>query len=242
LEFPLSTIRLVSAHRSTFIRDVLRLSAVARGVDVVGEARSATELIELCRRQRPDVVYAEDSFDDGSEIESVLVLLMATGARVIVVCDDPSPERLTRILELGASGYLRHDTTPEQVLDAIESVAGGASVLAPAAAATVLDQWRRLRQPAARAVSGPHLSALTARQQDVLEAMSDGLSAKLIARRLGVAVKTIENHKIHLFEKLGVHTQAQAVSLAIRQGMLAKAGSGMGGPVRTGRFPRPDGS
>ena len=148
------SIRLITAHRSTFIRDVLRISGVARKIYVVGEARSATELVELCRSEQPDVVYAEDSFDDGSEIESVLVLLMATGTRVIVVCDDPSPERLTRILALGAHGYLRHDTTPEQVLDAVESVAGGAAVLGPAATATVLDQWRRLREPARGGVGG----------------------------------------------------------------------------------------
>ncbi|MDQ1505534.1 MAG: hypothetical protein QOD57_3261, partial [Actinomycetota bacterium] len=85
------SIRLITAHRSTFIRDVLRISGVARKIYVVGEARSATELVELCRSEQPDVVYAEDSFDDGSEIESVLVLLNTTGARVIVVCDDPSP-------------------------------------------------------------------------------------------------------------------------------------------------------
>jgi DNA-binding NarL/FixJ family response regulator len=233
------SIRLVIAHRSTLIRDVLRLSGVARGVVVVGEASSATELVKLCRSELPDVVYAEDSFDDGSEIEWVLALLAAAGSRVIVVCDDPSPERLTRILELGASGYLGHDTTPTQVLDAIESVAGGASVLGPEATATVLDQWRHLREPAT-APSGGAPVALTAREQDVLEAMGDGLSGKGIARRLGVALKTVENHKTRVFDKLGVHTQAQAVSLAIGQGMLAAASSGMGGPVPMGAFTGPE--
>lgn len=213
------SIRLITAHRSTFIRDVLRISGVARKIFVVGEARSATELVELCRSEQPDVVYAEDSFDDGSSIESVLVLLMTTGARVIVVCDDPSPERLTRILALGAHGYLRHDTTPEQVLDAVESVADGAAVLGPVATATVLEQWRRLREPRG-GVSGGMLAELTPREHDVLVAMSDGLPAKSIARRLGVAVKTVENHKIRIYDKLGVRTQAHAVSLAISQGLL----------------------
>ena len=236
------SIHLITAHRSAFIRDVLRISGVARKIYVVGEARTATGLVELCRSEQPDVVYAEDSFDDGSEIEWVLVLLVGTGARVIVVCDDPSPERLTRILELGASGYLRHDTTPDQVLDAIEAVAGGASVLGPAATATVLDQWRSQREPATRAESGGGLATLTAREHDVLEAMSDGLPAKLIAKRLGVAVKTVENHKIHIFDKLGVRSQAQAVSKAISQGMLDQAGSGMGGPVPIGAQVRPEGN
>jgi len=215
------SIRLITAHRSTFIRDVLRISGISRKIFVVGEARSATELVERCRSEQPDVVYAEDRFDDGSEIESVLVLLMATGARVIVVCDDPSPERLTRILALGAHGYLRHDTTPEQVLDAVESVAGGAAVLGPAATATVLEQWRRLREPGvAPGAHGGVAPALTAREHDVLTAMADGLAAKSIARRLGMAVKTVENHKIRIYDKLGVRTQAHAVSLAISQGLL----------------------
>lgn len=215
------SIRLITAHRSTFIRDVLRISGVARKIYVVGEARSATELVELCRSEQPDVVYAEDSFDDGSEIESVLVLLNTTGARVIVVCDDPSPERLTRILALGAHGYLRHDTTPEQVLDAVESVAGGAAVLGPAATATVLDQWRKLREPArGNTITGGVASSLTVREHDVLVAMADGLPAKSIARRLGMATKTVENHKIRIYDKLGVRTQAHAVSLAISQGLL----------------------
>jgi DNA-binding NarL/FixJ family response regulator len=221
------SIRLITAHRSTFIRDVLRISGVARKIFVVGEARSAAELVELCRAEQPDVVYAEESFDDGSEIESVLVLLMATGARVIVVCDDPSPERLTRILSLGAHGYLRHDTTPEQVLDAVESVAGGAAVLGPAATATVLEQWRRLRETGqGGGVNGGVPAALTARELDVLTAMADGLAAKAIALRLGMAVKTVENHKIRIYDKLGVRTQAHAVSLAISQGLLAGPGSG----------------
>ena len=215
------SIRLITAHHSAFIRDVLRISGVARKIFVVGEARSATELVERCLSEQPDVVYAEDRFDDGSEIESVLVLLMTTGARIIVVCDDPSPERLTRILALGAHGYLRHDTTPEQVLDAVESVAGGAAVLGPAATATVLEQWRHLRQQPRNGASGGVPASLTVREMDVLEAMADGLPAKAIARRLGVAVKTVENHKIRMYDKLGVRTQAHAVALAISQGLLA---------------------
>lgn len=219
------TTRLITAHRSTFIRDVLRISGAARKIFVVGEARSATELVEFCRTEQPDVVYAEDRFADGSEIESVLVPLMATGTRVIVVCDDPSPERLTRILALGAHGYLRHDTTPEQVLDAVEAVAGGAAVLGPAATATVLEQWRRLREPGrGGALPGGVAVSLTVREADVLGAMADGLPAKAIARRLGVAVKTVENHKMRIYDKLGVRTQAHAVSLAISQGLLANCG------------------
>ena len=217
------SVRLVTAHRSAFIRDVLRIGAAPRQIFVVGEAGSASELVDVCRRQQPDVVYTEQAFADG-DVEPVLAELVANGARVIVVCDDPSPERLTRILALGAQGYLRHDTSPEQVLDAIESVAGGAAVLAPAATATVLEQWRRLRDsgPGAGPIGGV-APTLTSRERDVLAAMADGLPAKSVARRLGVAVKTVENHKIRIYDKLGVRTQAHAVAVAISQGLLTSS-------------------
>ena len=63
--------------------------------------------------------------------------------------------------------------------------------------------------------------ALTARERDVLEAMGDGLGAKLIARRLGVAVKTIETHRMELMKQLGIHEVAGLVRYAIRTGVVA---------------------
>ena len=89
------------------------------------------------------------------------------------------------------------------------------------AASLVVDQWRRLR--GAGNESNDRL-ALTPREIEILAAMADGLSNKAIARRLGVVVKTVENHKIRVFDKLGVKTQAHAVALAISHGLLAGAG------------------
>lgn len=65
--------------------------------------------------------------------------------------------------------------------------------------------------------------ALTAREHAVLVAMAEGMATKTIARHLGVAIKTVENHKIRIFDKLGVRTQAHAVSVAIGQGLLTTA-------------------
>jgi len=208
------TTRVVIAHRSTVIRDVVRLLGASRAVVVVGETSRPAALAGLCRSEHPDVTIAEATFEDGTEIESLLTDLQATDTRTLVVGGDPSPERLTRALLLGASGYLHDDASLEQVVEAIGAVADGGSVLGPTAAATILEQWRRLREHKAEA------SALTARELDVLVAMAEGLGAKAIARRLGVALKTVESHKFRIFEKLGVHSQAHAVALAITHGLL----------------------
>jgi DNA-binding NarL/FixJ family response regulator len=216
----------VIAHRSALVRDVLRLLAAEQEVVVVGEARTAPELADLCRSERPAVAVAEATFGDGSELEAVLHALDASGTRTVVVSDDPSPERVTRILLLGAAGFVRSDTTPGRVVEAITTVAAGASVLGPDAATTILEQWRRMRETGGR-VAGPSAASLTSRERDVLHAMADGLGTKAIATRLGVAAKTVENHKIRIFDKIGARSQAQAVSLAISHGWLAGAAGSM---------------
>jgi DNA-binding NarL/FixJ family response regulator len=211
--------RVVIANRNVLIRDLLRLVFARHGIHVVGETSSAAALVELARDEMPDVIVTDAQLDEAT-IEECLDRLIASSARVIVLCDDPSPERLTRILGNGASGYLLHDSAPEQVAEAVLAVSRGAAALDPTAAGLILQQWRRLRGD--NAPVGPNVrAALTPRETDVLAAMSDGLATKAIARRLGVAVKTVENHKIRIFDKLGVRTQAHAVTLAIGHGLLA---------------------
>jgi DNA-binding NarL/FixJ family response regulator len=134
-----------------------------------------------------------------------------------VLSADPSPERLVSVLALGVFGYLSYDAGPDEVIAGVVAVAGGAVALNPTVASTVLLQWRRLRAPAS--ASPPRWSALTPREYDVLVAITDGLAAKAVALRLGVALKTVENHKIRLFEKLGVRSQAQAVAVAVAHGL-----------------------
>jgi DNA-binding NarL/FixJ family response regulator len=139
------TVRVVIAHRSTLVRDVLRLLGVPEDVLVVGEAEAPAALLDLCASERPDVVLAEATFEDGTEIETCLPPLLAGGARVAVICDDTTPERLMRILALGVSGYLCSDASPSHVVEAMAILARGAAVLEPTAAEMLLEQWRGLR-------------------------------------------------------------------------------------------------
>lgn len=213
------TVRVVISHRSALVRDVLRMLSAASRVHVVGESASAEDLLELCRNERPTVVLTEAELSCGSTIEDSLPELLAGGARVIVICDDPSPERLIRILDLGVSGFLRSDAAPVAVMESVERVAGGAAVLDPSATATILQQWRHLRG-GGEAGTPTGLPSLTAREIEVLAAMADGLATKAIARELGMAIKTVENHKTRIFDKLGVRNQAAAVTFAIGHGLL----------------------
>jgi DNA-binding NarL/FixJ family response regulator len=212
-------VSVVVADPNVLVRNLLRVVCAQHRIGLLAEVSSVAELVTACRDHAPDVAVSALEFDDGL-LEAHLEELRATGARVVALTADPSPDRLTSALVRGASGYLLHDSAPEQVAEAIHAVAGGQVALHPAAASTIVQQWRRLRTDAP---NGKSRGALTEREREVLAAMTDGLSAKGIARRLGVVVKTVENHKIHIFDKLGVRTQAQAVSVALTQGLLTMA-------------------
>jgi two-component system nitrate/nitrite response regulator NarL len=213
-------ISVVIAHRSAFIREVLRLKSSHRDVSTVGETESGSRLVELCEVERPTVVCLDTELEDGPA-EGVLRSVLATGARVLVISADLSPERLTHLLASGVSGHLLYDVSPDQVIDAIESVAAGHCVLGPLAATVVVEQWRRLRDSGQ---SDAPADSLTPRQHEILAAMADGLVVKAIAQRLNISAKTVEAHKVRIFRKLGVRSQAHAVGLAIAHG-LVKPGS-----------------
>jgi DNA-binding NarL/FixJ family response regulator len=106
------------------------------------------------------------------------------------------------------------DSSPLEIATGVQAVVRGGMALNPTVAVTLVQHWSRLRQEVAR--SDARIGrTLTPRESEVLEAMTEGLSTKAIARRLGVAYKTVENHKIRVFEKLQVRTHAHAVSVAI---------------------------
>jgi two-component system nitrate/nitrite response regulator NarL len=146
--------------------------------------------------------------------------LLQTGTRVLLVCEPHDTGRLLELVEVGFAGIVDTDQTPEEMAAAVLTLAGGGAVFPNDVVAAIATEWRRVRRRGIDEVQG---ADLTGREIEVLGAMSDGLSTKAVAHHLGIAVKTVENHKTRIFDKLGVRTQAQAVALAI--------GNGASGPV-----------
>ncbi len=176
---------------------------------------TGVELVAYCRRRPQTTLVVGLDCDDGP-LEQFLDDLLVCGTSVLVLADETNPERAVGLLEAGIRGFLHLDSAMDQLADAIRSVQDGGVVLHPWFAATILGEWRVGRR-------GAHLApgALTPRERDVLAAMTEGLSTKAIARSLKVAPKTVENHKVRIFSKLGVRNQAQAVGVAITHGLVA---------------------
>jgi DNA-binding NarL/FixJ family response regulator len=213
-------LRVLVANPSPLLRSVQRRACESHSMEVVGQACSCAEAMAQTRQSRPHVVLSSASFDDGP-LSGILRGVLATNARVLVVGEAPSASLLNTLLIAGISGYLYIDQIGVGELAAgVRTVAKGDAALHPAAAALVLQQWRATRTTPPVDAAAPR-SDLTARELEVLTAMAEGLATKAIALRLGVALKTVENHKARVFAKLGARNHAHAVSLAIAQGLLA---------------------
>jgi DNA-binding NarL/FixJ family response regulator len=209
-----SIVRVVIGERNQLVREFLSRACRERGMQVVAEASTVSESLLAASQLAPHVVVLSDPLA-GCGVADAVKQMVHDGAKAVVFSDNPSPEQVVAVLEQGASSYLTYDSRPQDIADAVLSVAGGGVVLHSSVASVVLEQWRRLSSSS----GSPHTS-LSPREREVLVALAEGLTTKAIARRLGVAVKTVESHKVRLFDKLGARTQAHLVSIAIGQNLV----------------------
>jgi DNA-binding NarL/FixJ family response regulator len=221
-------VRVLVASGSPLARAVL--AAALAGDDGVESTESVESLAGLVARlghQPPQVVLATPTLVDGQLYEA-LAEILRTGARVLVVCDASEAVEVSALLFAGASGCLLvQDSSAAEVVSAVRRVAMGQATLHPAVAASILAQWRASRSPVEPAVPRsavvPATPAveLTARENDVLNALARGLPTKGIGRELGVSPKTVEAHIGRLLAKLGARNRAQALAVALDRGLLS---------------------
>ena len=191
-------------------RGLAALLAGAVGFTVVGDAADGAEAVSLAAEHTPDVILMDLSMPgmDGVEATKRIVADHAD-ARVVVLTSFSDRERILDALDAGAVGYLLKDVEPDELFRGVQAAARGESPLAPKAASALLS---------ARAESRPS-AELTAREREVLGLLAEGLANKHIARRLGIAEKTVKAHLTSVFQRIGVTDRTQAALWARRQGL-----------------------
>ena len=205
-------IRVMVADDHTLVRQSLVSVLAASGVcEVVGEAADGIEAVALALRLRPDVAIVDISMPGLSGIEVVRRLhaeLPAT--RTLVLTMHEEDEYVLHVVRAGASGYLLKDSAIDELIHAVRQVHAGRRHFG-ADAARVL----------AEAVLQPNESAdpygrLTAREREIFHLVVEGATSKEVARRLDISVKTAENHRASILDKLGARNTAELVRYAVR--------------------------
>jgi DNA-binding NarL/FixJ family response regulator len=178
-------------------------------ITLVGAAQGGREAVQLAAEHEPDVVLMDLEMPDMDGIESTLALRKSRpGIAVVVLTSFSDRERILAALDAGAVGYLLKDVQPDELARAIQAAAGGQAPLDPRAARELL--------AGRRTPAGP---ALTAREEEVLALVAEGMPNKLIARRLDISERTVKGHLTHVFERIGVSDRTQAALWAREHGL-----------------------
>jgi DNA-binding NarL/FixJ family response regulator len=195
-------IRVVIVDDHAVVRSGLeQFLATSGDFEVVGTAADGNEAIACVAEQRPDVVLMDLSMPELDGIEATRRISEEyPSSRVLVLTSFSDQTRIMDSLGAGADGYLLKHSDPDDIAKAIRAVHGGGSPLDPKAARALLESRR------ARA-TGPQL---TDREREVLLLVRDGLANKQIARRLGIAERTVKAHLTSVFQRLGVADRTQA--------------------------------
>ena len=213
-------IRVLLADDHELVRSGLRYMLESGGFDVVAETGSGEDAIRVAGEVLPDVVLMDVSMTGISGIDATPgVLAAAPGCRVMLVTAHRDSDRVQRAFAAGASGFIPKDAAPAELLAAVRSVAAGSEYLHPSLGAALIRDGSSFD----RTLKGPG-GELTDRELQVLREIAMGRTNAEAAERLFLSVRTVENHRARLMEKLGATTRADLVRLAFAAGLVEGAG------------------
>ena len=188
--------------------------------EVVAEAATGREAVDLARTHRPDVVLMDVRMPDLDGIAATAEICRdaRTRSRVLILTTFDLDEYVLAALRAGASGFLLKDAPRDALYAAVRTVAAGDALLAPSVTRRLIERHLRLDQPSPELVAG--LDRMTDRERQVLVLLARGLSNTEIATRLHLSEATVRTHIGHLFAKIGARDRAQAVVFAYESGIV----------------------
>jgi DNA-binding NarL/FixJ family response regulator len=213
------TVRVVLADDQPLVRSGLRvLMADAPDIDVVGEAGTGSEAVQLVRDAEPDVAVMDIRMPGMDGIEATELITAAAGAtRVLILTTFDDDEYIYGALRAGASGFLVKDMALDDILRAIRVVADGDALIAPSITRRLIAEF------AARPEKTPHprpIGNITEREREVLTLVGRGMSNSEIGAHLYISVATAKAHIARLLTKLEARDRVHLVITAYETGLV----------------------
>ena len=194
---------------------IKRILDDVRGFKVVGEAKTGEEAVQFCRQNNPDIVLMDMNMPGIGGLEATKkICRFCPDVKVIVLTmqsEDPFP---SKVMQIGAHGYLTKSAGPEEVGNAIRAVKTGQRYIAP-----VISQQIALAQISGRNDENPSAS-LSDRELQIMLMITKGEKVQTIADQLNLSSKTVNSYRYRMFEKLNVGGDVELTHLAIRHKMI----------------------
>ena len=229
-----STIRVLLADDHDILRQGLKLLlGMQPEMEIVGEARTGLEAVEMARKLKPDVVVMDITMAGMDGLEACQrIRSQIPETQVLMLTMHESEEYFLQALRMGAAGYLVKKVAPTELHMAIRAVARGGAFLYPGLAKALIrayvadspaiaEKSLRSQERAEAANLAQELRVLTPREVEVLTLVAEGRTNQEIANQLVLSVKTVQAHRANVMEKLGLHDVTHLVRFAIRHGLIA---------------------
>lgn len=213
-------VRVVLADDHAILRSGLRMLLEASGdIEVLAEAADGVDAIRLAKELKPDVVVMDvnmprvDGLAATKEIRHAL-----PRTKVLILSMNDEDEYLFKALKAGGSGYIHKREAEAELLAAIQCVMQGANYVREATRGRLVqDAMDRWENPP----SDEPVEELTPREKEVLQLIVAGLTNLEIAEKLIISVRTVETHRAHIIDKLGIRRRSELVNYALRKGLVA---------------------
>ncbi len=208
-------VRVLLADDHRILREGLRRSLEAQGVDVVGEAADGDEAVELAEELHPEVVLMDVTMPVLDGVEATRrIRQRLPEVRVVMLTMHADEATMARAIRVGADGYLVKDCSSEEIADTVRLVAAGETAVSRQVAVSMLAEVQAM--PAGGAAE----EIVSKREEEVLQLIADGCSSAEVAERLFISQKTVKNHLASIYHKLDARDRTQAVLRAVRMGIV----------------------
>jgi DNA-binding NarL/FixJ family response regulator len=213
-------ITMLIAYRHTLLRQGLRSMLAAHAdIEVVGEAVDGREAVDMAEKHHPDVVLMDTQLPVVSGVEATeLIKRRSRNSRVLLLTLGADDELILNMLRAGAAGCLLKDADVTELLLAIRTAHRGGSYLSPQIAERMVHNY--VRYASAPDDVKPQRELLSVREREILQLVAEGMGNQGIAGKLTLSVKTVEAHKAHISQKLGVRGRTELIKYAIRKGLI----------------------
>ena len=187
------------------------------GLKVIAQAQDGLSAVQAAEELSPDVVIMDISLPRLNGIEATRRIVgLRRGIKVIALSMHSDRRFVTEALKAGASAYLVKDSAFDELFAAVCAVTDDKTYLSPSIAGIVVEGCLG----GGSKTGGRESSSLTPREREVLQLLAEGHSVKQAALKMEVSVKTIETHRMHIMEKLDIHSIAGLTKYSIREGII----------------------
>ncbi len=212
-------IRVMLCDDHTILREGIRLLLNSQpDIEVVAEAVDGREAVEKARAVKPDVILMDIAMPFLNGLEATKQIRRDNpNARVLVLTMYESDEYVAQMLEAGAAGYVLKKVAGSELVYALRAVNQGEAFLYPSITKRLVEDYLR------RVESGQErdtFDGVTDREREVLQLIAEGHTNKEIADLLNLSVRTVQNHRAHIMEKLGMHDRGELIKYAIQKGII----------------------